>query len=452
MIPPNTTRRLVSLVGMPLAVLMIACAPPRTGGAEPSAPVTFLATLQQAAAAQARGDGESTRSLLLQAQALAPDQGQVLYLLAREEARAGRTSEAYALLQRLAVQGTTRDIRADTGFAPLRRADSTAFDASAAGVLTAAQPLVRSDTLRVLEDADFIPEGIAWDALAQGFLIGSLHRGSVLRVGRDGREETFLPRVHESPAWVVGMKVDSTRRVLWLASLVTDAAAPRHGNGGGGYAFVSAYSLPDGRLLTRVAAPDSSRPHLLNDLVVTPTGDVYVTDTEAHAVYRLPHGATALEPVFADDPQMHFPNGIALDARRGLLYVAHLEGISVASILDRAPRLQRVPRAAGVPANGIDGLYYCAGALYAIQQRYQFQQVTRFALSADGRRITGDSALERRHPIYDWATTGAFSNGDFFYIANAQLRRLAPDGSLSPPALAGRSTILRIANACSAPH
>lgn len=410
--------------------------------------LTYLATLQQAAAAQASGDGEATLRLLRRAQQLAPDNGQVLYLLAREEARAGRSTDAFALLDRLAQQGTTRDIRADTGFAPLSRHDSSAFHATAHRLLAAASPILRSDTLRVLDDSDFIPEGIAWDPHSRTFLVGSLHRGSVRRVAPDGTERPFLASAHESRAWVLGMKVDSVRRVLWLASLVSDASAPRHANGGGGYAFLSGYSLPEGRLLTRVAAPDSARAHLLNDLVITPAGEVYVTDTEAHALYRLPLGGNALQSVFANDPRLHFPNGIALDAERGLIYIAHLEGISVTSTRDRVQRLLRLPRRAGVPAQGIDGLYYCKNALYAVQGRFQFQQVTRFALSRDGLRITGDSALERRHPIYDWPTTGAFSNGDFFYIANAQLRRLAPDGSISPPVLAGRSTILRIAGAC----
>ena len=431
-----------------LAVLIAsACSVPRARGDAPLPP-TFPATLQQAASAQASGDNGTTRRLLRHAQQLAPDHGQVLYMLAREEARAGASAQAFSLLHRLAQQGTTRDIRADTGFAPLRRSDSSAFDTSATQLLTAASGLIRSDTLRVLDDADFIPEGIAWDPHSQALLVGSLHRGSVIRVKRDGSEQAFLPRVHDGAAWIVGMKVDSVRRVLWLASLVTDASAPRHANGGGGYAFLSGYSLPEGRVLARVAAPDSSRAHLLNDLVVAVNGDVYVTDTEAHAVYRLRNGATRLETLFAADPQLHYPNGIALDAERGRLYVAHLEGISSTSINDRSPHLTRLPRAEGVPANGIDGLYYCGNALFAVQQRYQFQQVTRFALSPDGRRIIGDSALERRHPIYDWATTGAFSHGDFFYIANAQLRRLASDGSISRPTLTGRSTILRIADAC----
>lgn len=411
--------------------------------------LTYLATLQRAAAAQARGDGASTLQLLRHAQQIAPDNGQVLYLLAREEGRAGRVAEAFALLERLAMQGTARDVRADTGFAALSRHDSTAFQAIALRLLGAASALVASDTLRVLDDADFIPEGIAWDPVSQTFLVGSLHRGSVIRVGRDGTEHPFIPAVHDGPAWVLGMKVDSLRRVLWLATLVANPSAPRHGNGGGGYAFLSGYSLPDGRLLTRVAAPDSSRAHLLNDVIIAPAGDVYVTDTEAHALYRLPRGGNALHPVVANDLQMHFPNGIALDAARGLIYVAHLEGISVTSILDREPTLRRLPRSVGVPANGIDGLYYCGNALYAIQGRYQFDQVTRFALSADGLRIIGDAALERRHPIYDWPTTGAFRNGDFYYIANAQLRRLAPDGTISPPTKAGRSAVLRIRGACS---
>lgn len=105
-------------------------------------------------------------------------------------------------------------------------------------------------------------------------------------------------------------------------------------------------------------------------------------------------------------------------------------------------------RPRGVTGEGIDGLYACADRLIAVQGLSGFQQVTAFGLSRDGRAIARAEALERRHPIHDWATRGAIVGQDFVYIANAQLRRLTPAGVLSPPQIPGRSAVLRVRGAC----
>ena len=417
----------------------------------PAPPVTSLiGALEAAGAAQQAGDLEEMRRLLRGAQAIAPGNSTVLYYLAREEARAGNGDAALDVLELLARQGTTRDIRADSAFArllsgPLRERflaiDSTLRSNSA--------PLVRSDTAFVLDDPDFIPEGIAHDPVDGSFYVGSLHRRSVIRIDRAGRQTAFIPPRREGLGQVLGMRVDPARRRLWLAALVLDSAAPRHSSGVRGWAFLQAHELPSGRLVRRYPAPDSTVAHLLNDLVVTAEGDVYITDTEAHGVYRLSPGATLLERVQGPQDLFHYPNGIALDSAGKRLYVAHYEGISVASLATgELPVFRMMPRPAGVTGGGIDGLYACPGRLIAVQGLAGFQQVTAFELSPDGGAIRSAFALERRHPVYDWATTGAFSGDDFHYLANAQLRRLAANGSLSPPTKPGRSVVLRLKQAC----
>ena len=424
---------------------------PRASATAP-APVGLLDALRRAGEAQQRGATAEVRRLLRAAYGFAPDNGQVLYFLAREEARAGDHDAALALLGRLAAQVVARDVRADTGFAALQAGPARArFAATAERLLDAAAPLVRSDTSHVLRDPDFIPEGIAYDDVDDAFYVGSLHRRSVVRVDRAGRESTFIAPGRDGLGQVLGLRVDAARRRLWLATLVLDSAAPRHSNGGGGWAFLHAYDLPTGRLVARHAAPDSAVPHLLNDLVVTRAGDLYVSDTEAHAVYRLPAGERRLQQIHGGRETFRYPNGIALDPAERRLYVAHLEGISVAGLgAGGAAPLAPMPRPAGVSGGGIDGLYACADQLVAVQGLFGFQQVTAFRLAPDGRAITAAEALERRHPIYDWATTGALARGDFHYLANAQLRRLSPAGALSAPTIPGNSVVLRLRDVCGA--
>ncbi len=419
----------------------------------PAPPVTSLiGALEAAGAAQQAGDFGEMRRLLRGAQEIAPGNSTVLFYLAREEARAGNTDAALDLLELLSVQGTTRDIRADSGFSSLM--SGAAFERFLeidAALRANSSQLVSSDTAFVLDDPDFIPEGIAYDPVDSAFYVGSLHRHAVVRIDRAGKQRTFIPSGRDGLGQVLGMRVDPARRRLWLASLVLDSMAPRHSSGVRGWAFVHSHELPGGRVVSRHPAPDSAIAHLLNDLVITRDGDVYVTDTEAHSVYRLGAGKSALERVMGPEELFHYPNGIAIDSANHL-YVAHYEGVSVTR-RDQVPhpRLRIMPRPPGVTGGGIDGLYACAQRLLAVQGLAGFQQVTAFELSADGEAVRAAFPLERRHPIHDWATTGTFAGGDFYYLANAQLRRLAANGALSPPTKAGRSVILRIRGACERP-
>ena len=239
--------------------------------------------------------------------------------------------------------------------------------------------------------------------------------------------------------------MDGAARRLWVATLVIDSAAPRFAGGTGGWAALHVYDLGTGRLVRRYAAPDSSRPHLLNDIALAPGGDVYVTDSEGNALLRLRAGAAGLERVHGGARDFTYPNGVAVAADGTRLYVAHWEGMSTVALAGaEAGRVRRVAAPAGVPTGNVDGLYACPGGLIAVQGLLDFQQVTWFDLAPDGRAFTGARALERRHPAHDAATTGAVARDALYYIANAQLARLRGDGQLTPAREPRGTVVLRL--------
>jgi sugar lactone lactonase YvrE len=364
----------------------------------------------------------------------------VLYNLARAEARLGNRVAAVRTLDRLARQGAVRPVQDDSAFASLR--DARDFREVARRVAAGAAPIARSDTAFVLPDPDFIPEGIAWDPADGAFYVGSLSGRGIVRVAGDSVSPWVRPDSTRLTQ-ILGLRVDQPRRRLWVASLVVDTAAPRFLRGPGGWAALEAYQLPTGRRLGRWV-PDSSGPHLLNDIAVTPAGDVYVTDSEGSALHRLAGGEGTLERVHHEPARFVYPNGVVLspDARR--LYVAHWEGLSsfdLAAAGTLTP--ERVTAPAGVATTGIDGLYRCADGLLAVQYLLDFSQVTRFGLTPRGRSVAGARALERRHPAQTGPTTGAPARDAFYYIANAQLERLAEDQSVKPGP-DERSVVLRM--------
>ena len=414
---------------------------PSSAEAQPPANVgEAFARAQQALSAR---DYRALQRALRAALAFAPDDAAALYHLARAEALTGDGAAAVATLERLAPQGAARDVAADSAFAALRALPH--FQAVARRLAASAAPVVRSDTAFVLADPDFIPEGIAHDPGDDAFYVGSLHRRNILRVARDGAVSEFAKPGQDNLGQVLGLRVDGAARRLWVATLVIDSAAPRFARGTGGWAALHAYDLRTGRLVRRYAAPDSSRPHLLNDIALAPGGDLYVTDSEGNALYRLRAGADRLEPVHAGTRDFTYPNGVAVAADGTSLYVAHWEGMSTLAFAGAAAgRVTRVAAPPGLPTGNVDGLYACPGGLIAVQRLLDFQQVTWFDLGPGGGAIAGARALERRHPAHDAATTGAVARGALYYIANAQLGRLRDDGQLAPAREPRGTVVLRL--------
>jgi sugar lactone lactonase YvrE len=397
------------------------------------------AAMQTARQAREAGDWKAARAALQLALGYAPDHPAVLYGLARAEARLGYRSAAVRTLERLAAQGAVRRLEDDTAFAALR--GTREFAAVARRVAAAALPLVRSDTSFVIPDPDFIPEGIARDPADGALYIGSLAGRGIIRVV-DGRASPWVRTDSTRLVQILGLRVDAGRRRLWVAALTVDSAAPPFFRGPGGWAALEVYTLPDGRLLGRWA-PDSSGPHLLNDIAVTPAGDVYVTDSEGSALHRLPGGRGALEVVHRDADRFVYPNGLALSADGSRLYVAHFEGVSVFDLAADHPAPIRVTAPPGVTTTGIDGLYRCGTGLIAVQYLLDFPQISHFELSRNGRAIAAARALERRHPAQRGPTTGALAQDALHYIADAQLERLESDQSLKP-GTGQRSIVLRL--------
>jgi hypothetical protein len=88
-----------------------------------------------------------------------------------------------------------------------------------------------------------------------------------------------------------------------------------------------------------------------------------------------------------------------------------------------------------VALSGIDGLYWQGGALWAIQNGTHPPRVVRFALSPDGRGITGARVLAAGNPNLGEPTHGAFASGAFWFLAASGWSRFDETGQLvkDPP-------------------
>ena len=362
----------------------------------------------------------------------APGNGGVMYRLAQALARAGQAEEAVRWLDTALDQGLDLDL-ADPAFQSLvARSDFAALQVKTIGLA----PVSTSRMAFRVADQELIPEGIAWDEKTGDFFVGSLVRRKILRVSADGRASDFAASGALGLQDVLGMKVDAERRLLWACT----AASPRAGALAGASGLFK-YDLGTGGLVKAYWVEDKGGKHLLNDVALTAAGDVFVTDSDAATVWRLPAGGDALE-VFVGPGTFLYPNGIALSHDEKSLYVADFKhGLSALDVATKASRPLTFP--VGVSTAGIDGLYAVGGDLVAVQNGAGRERIVRYRLDPTGERILKLDVLESRNPFFRMPTTGVVTSDGFVYLANPNLEALDEDGNVRKGARLEEVVVLR---------
>jgi hypothetical protein len=365
--------------------------------------------------------------------AAAPGNGGVMYELAKALAAAGEADEAMRWLTSAFDQGLDLDLGDPALQSLASRSDFIDLELRANHRAAAA---AKSHLAFRIPEKDLIPEGIAFDSRSGDFFVGSLYRKKIVRVRADGEVTDFVKSGQDGLEDVLGLKVDGAGQ-LWACTVASGRARQKAGS-----SALFKYDIATGRLLQSFWLPNKDARHLLNDLVLGADGTVFVTDSDANSIHRLPRGALALEPL-VDPGVLLYPNGIAMSADGGRLYVADFKnGLSIVDVATKAVRA--LPHPPDVSTAGIDGLYLYGGALLGIQNGAGRERVVRYALSADGERVEGMDVLEGRNPFFRIPTTGVLAGGDFVYLANANLEALDDDGNLKKDAPLEEVVALRL--------
>jgi sugar lactone lactonase YvrE len=351
-----------------------------------------------------------------------PDNGGLMYELAVEESNVGRHADAIRWLEKAVALGSDFELAKEPAFKPLAKFEPYRELAHRLGL----RPAIHTSALAFrVAAADLVPEGIAAMPDGSAFFVGSLAQKKIVSVAPDGAARDFVPSGRDGLWNVLGLKVDAKRRLLWAASAADGREGPSAGSAG-----LFAFDLETGALRRKMTLDGRARRHLFNDVAIGEAGDVFVTDSEAGSVYRVPAGAGNLEE-FLPAAAFLYPNGIALAPGGRTLYVADAShGITAVDVASR----RRTPLAhtRDVTLHSVDGLYADGGALVAIQNGSGMERVVRIALDPSGKRVERMDVLESRNPDFDIPTTGAILGRDFFYLANTQLERLGDDGRLLP--------------------
>jgi sugar lactone lactonase YvrE len=371
---------------------------------------------------------EQTRTTIEQlrnAVAADPSDGARIYVLAQYLDRTGDTEESLKWLRELDRIGWKHGVN-DHDF--LRGRRSHEYRAIATRLNSREPHVVRSTHAFTIAQRDLIPEGMAWDPATGDFYVSSIHLRKVIKISHDGKSSDFVTAGEDGIFGTLGLKIDPTRRMLWVVS----SAAPEmsaNTDSDDGLSAIHAYDLRTGKLVTKVITGSAGDPSLLNDLVLLEDGSALITDTDRGAIMRVRFGADSMD-TWIPPNTFTFPNGIAAADSEPYIYVADFDGIWRVDVRSRTVALLDVPD--GETLSGIDGLTWYQGDLIGIQNGVGRPRVVRIHLDADRTAVTRIDVLEAGNPKLDEPTTGVIANGVFYFLANPQLRAFDENHAIWP--------------------
>jgi hypothetical protein len=337
-----------------------------------------------------------------------PDRGAALYFLAASKQHLGDTLDALKLLKECVALKEGFDPSGSPGLKALK--GDKEFDDLVASVHRDFPVVAQAKRALITEEKDLIPEGLAYDAKQDTFYLSSLLRRKIVKISSDGKVSDFVPSGRDHLLPVLGVRVDPNDGSVWANSWdeTGDRSELLHFDAAG--------------VLSGRYAPRDAGKHGFNDLVVTKSGFVFLTDSVSNQVLRFDsHNRTFTPvPVYRE---LSAPNGIALSDDEHQLFAADDFGIVRLDLNEEAianAKSSEVNPGLRNTLAGADGLYWYKGSLIAVQNGIGSPRIAAFRLSADGSRVTKATVLENRSAFMDQPTTGAIRGENFYFIVNSQ--------------------------------
>jgi len=389
--------------------------------------------LAATAAAGQQGGDDARRRIAAVEEALKqrPNDPALYFYLARFQAEAGNARASVAALEKVAELGSGFLPARDLGFEKVW--DDPTFQAVVKRLAASLPRLDFAPTAIELEDAELIPEGIAYDGRSQSFFMGSIAKKKIVRI-EWGNAVSDFTRAGANLDSVLGLAVDSPRRTLYAVSTsaLTDEGRKRPRNA------VVAFDIDSGRLLRRTEVPEAVQ---LNDVAVARGGRVFASDSASGAIFEIPAEGPARVVVAAN--QLRGSNGLAASPDASRLYVAHSTGLAVVDLA--SGRVQRVANATRENVAAIDGLYEWQGQLLGVQNTTTPGRVILITLSSDGAAVTQvKTLLSHHHNALDEPTTGAVTDRGFFLLAASGVGHYNDKGIIERRESLPKPTVVRI--------
>jgi hypothetical protein len=367
-----------------------------------------------------------------------PNHPRLMYNLAAAYALTKHQAEALQWLGKMAKMGLVFPAGKDADFDSIK--GSPEFQAILKRIESNRSPVTSSVPAFTVHEKGFIPEGLAYDPVAETFYLGSVYKRKIVSINKKGEAKDFATEL--DGLWsVMGMKVDGARRLLWVAT----AAHPQMSNyreEDNGKSGLLKFDLRTGKLIKKYLLPNYPKPHWLGDLVINSRGDVFTSDSISPAVYVIPHQKDELE-LLIEDAQFSSPQGLSFTPNEKQLFMAdYAKGIFVIDL--QTKKLTNLRPAPNITLLGLDGLYSYQDSLIGVQNGINPPRLVRLSLSRDRSRIERLETIEANNPLFDEPTLGVLVKDTFYLIANSQWGMIDEKGQLAPAEKLKEPVVLKI--------
>jgi hypothetical protein len=417
---PIVLRRLLALAVPCVVVVQAPQAQTTLGDSAPARAAQARAAWRRAAAAQRAGLPDSAWREVNRARDAWPVQPAYEEGVARLAARRGDANALVASLDRLARLEGGANVIEDTGLVAFAGRDDAVRRARTRVLEAIAPPRRGGDLFASAPDTTFWPEGIDVDARTRTVYVTSIRQRQVAVLADGGLRPLLASDAHVGA--VLGVRVDTTRGVLWLATARfpyarPDAAADSLG------AELLRVRMTDGRIERRWRLGDGTGAP--GELTLAANGDVIVSDGLKARLSRLRAGADSLETI--THPLLGSPQGIVVRDDGAVAWVADwTHGLLRGDLATGA--FERVREPEGATLLGLDGLRAWRGRLIGIQNGLTPSRVVDITLDGDGRRVTSLVTLDRERPYAGDITVGTIIGDSYVFVSSSQWPWFDDDG------------------------
>jgi sugar lactone lactonase YvrE len=258
-----------------------------------------------------------------------------------------------------------------------------------------------SETVSLTFEKDLIPEGIAVDAKSGKFFLSSLRKNKIVTANNDGSNATdFIASSQYEYQSGFGMTIKGD--TLYALS----NGLPKQNNS-------SVLLLLNTKTKQLIAQYKINIPPYayLNDLAVSMSNEIFITDSESDKIYKVQRPNTNLE-VFLDTEEVAHSNGIAISDDNTKLYLASRKGIRVVDVLSK-----KILNQPNKDYSGIDGMKFYKNSLIGMVEA----GVYRYFLNEDGSEIISKRAIILFDKTFKSPTTFDIVGDSIYFIKNVQL-------------------------------
>ncbi len=277
-----------------------------------------------------------------------------------------------------------------------------------------AQPA--GEKIYLISDPLLVPEGIATDPRNGFIYISSIDKKKIVVFRDDKLQKDFISSGRDGFLEGLGMKIDTSRNLLWAISVST---APKK--------FVSqlhGFDLATGKTIHKYVREDSL-PMMFNDLDLDHEGNIYITDTRSGIIYFVEVTKKHLE-IFLKSDSIQFPNGIAIGDHNQLYVASYGTGLLRVDIPTKS--VHKLPGFRDtLVTHGMDGLVYTKNMLmgvysYDVQaNRFAEPLMIQYQLDEKGQHIVQENSFFRSDHSFVQPTTLSLAGKYVYILANSHL-------------------------------